>query len=677
MELDNDNFAMINDPVCSEDSSVKLLYSKSKVYVHPSNQVQDFVPGYLTIIDKISHGHYVAWTPEACIPSKDVESFVQIDFNPENKQDIHSSTLVSSLPESHQLYAFSSHVNTIQSLVINPPSFSTWYGHIVINFKDGHTSGPFWFHDDESVSTIYQKNTQGGKFAEEDEQLRWGGDEFVEVLSKSIPDPCLYIIGQEPITATSHTNNVFESAQMDPFIATLKEARWSILSTLSKVTKFSREAANHLFISQSNDLTENETVRRTMDDYDSARIFLAKWAAGLADESEKATPDERKYRHVGIWGHGWEEETALGVFEILNSDNDLSIPTHTRTGPVSSQAWNGFFDTQGKLAVGEPVVRKRIFCGGVVPEIRKEVWLFLTGVYPWDSTKEERRLIVEKKMKEYESLKSQWLNDQDYQSTPLFQDQKHRIDKDVHRTDRTLDLYAEENMENPNPSTMHSGTNKHLEILKGILLTYNVYNTTLGYVQGMSDLLSPIYAVMGEEYLAFWSFVGYMERMKSNFCTDQSGMHHQLLILDHMLQFMDPALWLLVWYKREFPWVDMLVLWEVLWTDYLTDKFYLFIALAILDKHRDYIIEYLKNFDEILKYINDLSMRIDLQDILQRAEILFYQFKQRLNAVDNKRNQLQQKLSSSTMTRQQRQEVQQDLQKLPLIDDVLRELVKQ
>ncbi|CEG76648.1 hypothetical protein RMATCC62417_11511 [Rhizopus microsporus] len=566
MELDNDNFAMINDPVCSEDSSVKLLYSKSKVYVHPSNQVQDFVPGYLTIIDKISHGHYVAWTPEACIPSKDVESFVQIDFNPENKQDIHSSTLVSSLPESHQLYAFSSHVNTIQSLVINPPSFSTWYGHIIINFKDGHTSGPFWFHDDESVSTIYQKNTQGGKFAEEDEQLRWGGDEFVEVLSKLIPvkrsskDPCLYIVGQEPITATSHTNNVFESAQMDPFIATLKEARWSILSTLSKVTKFSREAANHLFISQSNDLTENETVRRTMDDYDSARIFLAKWAAGLADESEKVTPDERKYRHVGIWGHGWEEETALGVFEILNSDNDLSIPTHTRTRPVSSQVWSGFFDTQGKLAVGEPVVRKRIFCGGVVPEIRKEVWLFLTGVYPWDSTKEERRLIVEKKMKEYESLKSQWLNDQDYQSTPLFQDQKHRID--VHRTDRTLDLYAEENMENPNPSTMHTGTNKHLETLKDILLTYNVYNTTLGYVQGMSDLLSPIYSVMGAEYLAFWSFVGYMERM-------------------------------------------------------------------------------------------------------------------RVNAVDNKRNQLQQKLSSSTMTRQQRQEIQQDLQKLPLIDDVLRELVKQ
>lgn len=59
-----------------------------------------------------------------------------------------------------------------------------------------------------------------------------------------------------------------------------------------------------------------------MDDYDSARVFLAKWAAGLADQSEKSGPFDQRYRHVGIWGHDdWEEETALGVFEVLNVNN--------------------------------------------------------------------------------------------------------------------------------------------------------------------------------------------------------------------------------------------------------------------------------------------------------------------------------------------------------------------
>jgi len=66
-------------------------------------------------------------------------------------------------------------------------------------------------------------------------------------------------------------------------------------------------------------MCNNETVKQTIDDYDSARIFLAKWAAGLAAQSENSAPRDRKYRNVGVWGHdGWEEDTALGVFEILN-----------------------------------------------------------------------------------------------------------------------------------------------------------------------------------------------------------------------------------------------------------------------------------------------------------------------------------------------------------------------
>lgn len=49
--------------------------------------------------------------------------------------------------------------------------------------------------------------------------------------------------------------------------------------------------------------------------------------------------------------------------------------------------------------------------------------------------------------------------------------------------------------------------------MKDMLLTYNECNRDLGYVQGMSDLLAPIYAVMQDDALAFWGFVGFMERM--------------------------------------------------------------------------------------------------------------------------------------------------------------------
>lgn len=152
-------------------------------------------------------------------------------------------------------------------------------------------------------------------------------------------------------------------------------------------------------------------------------------------------------------------------------------------------------------------------------------------------------------------------------------------------------------------------------------------------------------------------------------------MRAQLLTLDHLVQLIDPQLYLhlqsadstnyffffrmlLVWYKREFEWVDVLRLWETLWTDYLTSNFHLFVAVAILEKHRDVIMDHLKQFDEVLKYstfhsshfhlsqfanilnqpVNELSNTMDLLPILARAESLFHRFCRSVEAIDKKDN---------------------------------------
>lgn len=196
-----------------------------------------------------------------------------------------------------------------------------------------------------------------------------------------------------------------------------------------------------------------------------------------------------------------------------------------------------------------------------------------------------------------------------------------QTEKDVHRTDRNVPIFAGENIPHPDPDSPFAevGTNVHMEQMKDLLLTYNEYNKELGYVQGMSDLLAPIYAVVQDDAIAFWAFQHFMERMERNFLRDQSGMRTQLTTLDQLVHFMDPKLWehlekadstnfffffrmLLVWYKREFPWTDILRLWEAQWTDYLTSSFHLFVALAILEKHRDVIMTHLQHFDEVLKY---------------------------------------------------------------------------
>lgn len=130
-------------------------------------------------------------------------------------------------------------------------------------------------------------------------------------------------------------------------------------------------------------------------------------------------------------------------------------------------------------------------------------------------------------------------------------------------------------------------------------------------------------------------------------------MRLQLTTLDHLVQLLDPKLYLhlqsvdstnfffffrmlLVWYKREFEFPQVLRLWEGLWTDYLSANFHLFIAVAILEKHRDVIMEHLKGFDEVLKYVNELSNTIDLPSTLLRAEALFRRFQRTVEAIDRK-----------------------------------------
>jgi TBC1 domain family member 15 len=87
---------------------------------------------------------------------------------------------------------------------------------------------------------------------------------------------------------------------------------------------------------------------------------------------------------------------------------------------------------------------------------------------------------------------------------------------------------------------------------------------------------------------------------------NQTGMRRQLVTLKQLTQLMIPKLYthleksgsdeffflfrqLLVWFKREFSWEDVCRLWECLWTDWLSGQFHLFIALAILDRHKEVI----------------------------------------------------------------------------------------
>ena len=58
--------------------------------------------------------------------------------------------------------------------------------------------------------------------------------------------------------------------------------------------------------------------------------------------------------------------------------------------------------------VNERALRQRVFCSGVEPDVRREAWKFLLGLYPWDSTAAERAALLRAKQRQYGQLKAQW-----------------------------------------------------------------------------------------------------------------------------------------------------------------------------------------------------------------------------------------------------------------------------
>ena len=649
---------------------------------------------------------------------------------------------------SHGGYAFALPLASIYSLLIRPPSLGWWFGSVVINTRAGSSLPALFFHDSECESTILQKKKRAkDSFDPFDESggLFWGGDEIVRWLKRyitverSAADPGVYLIdpseedrigfgqartstdSQRAASSDRRDSKVVgrRSSQgqagpgMDPLTKALKETRWKVLEQLSKITTFTRRTAqdiadNPKLPPQVRRLLHNPEVQTLQDEFDSARLYLARWAMGIAEQSDR----EKKKR---IWTAKdvlEMEESTVGEFEILDIETGrMSLGGENRRKPVNLKEWQSFFDgSTGKLTVAVDQIKERIFHGGLDPEdgVRKEAWLFLLGVYEWTSTSEERSRLMNAKRDEFIRLKGAWWErmvegQASTEQEEWWKEQKGRIgrlshvrtrrilrvarsltdmstdrdtlqtEKDVHRTDRHLPLFAGEDIPHPDPSSpFHvegsNGTNVHMEQLKDMLLTYleydapstqshqNEYNScpqNLGYVQGMSDLLAPIYAVMQDDAVAFWAFVGFMKRMARNFVRDQSGMRAQLTTLDHLVQILDPQLYLhlqsadstnfffffrmlLVWYKREFGWSDILRLWEILWTDYLSSQMHLFVAVAILEHHREPIMNHLQHFDEVLKYVNELSGTMDLPSLLVRAEGLFRRFERTVQTVDAK-----------------------------------------
>ena len=199
---------------------------------------------------------------------------------------------------------------------------------------------------------------------------------------------------------------------MDPVMKFVKEAGWNIMEKFSKVTTFARRTAEDIVENpkippQVRRLLKNPEVQTLQEEFDSARIYLARWAMGIAEQSERD-------RNQRIWTAREVlemEDTGVGEFELLDKElNGLSLENRKT---VTLKEWKTFFDPRtGRLQVTVDEVKERIFHGGLDHEdsVRKEAWLFLLGIFEWDSAADERKAKLASLRDEYIKLKGAWWN---------------------------------------------------------------------------------------------------------------------------------------------------------------------------------------------------------------------------------------------------------------------------
>ena len=386
--------------------------------------------------------YLLAWVPESSLGDAR-STYVKVDLSDGSYSSPRQTYLVPPLPATTTykdpigLYAFAVPLSEVYSLLVRPPSLGWWFGSLVINTRAGDSFPALFFHDSECESTIMQKKKRARETFEpfdEDGIVFWGGDEVLRWLRKyvdvqrSAVDKSVYLInpsdedslafGRTPVNddnavVTSHqghSEQPHQEAAMDPITKALKETRWKVLEQLSKITTFTRRTANDIIENprlppQVRRLLKNPEVQTLQEEFDSARLYLARWAMSIAEQSER----ERNQRIWSAQDVLAMEDSSVGEFEILDLETG-TMSIHERRKIVSLPEWEGFFDNTGVLQVTIEEVKERIFHGGLNSSdgVRKEAWMFLLGVYPWDGNNEERQALMNSRRDEYIRLKGAW-----------------------------------------------------------------------------------------------------------------------------------------------------------------------------------------------------------------------------------------------------------------------------
>jgi len=188
--------------------------------------------------------------------------------------------------------------------------------------------------------------------------------------------------------------------------------------------------------------------------------------------------------------------------------------------------------------------------------------------------------------------------------------------------------------------------------LRNILYIYGVLNPAIGYVQGMNEILAPLYYVVygnggrpaedlaAVEADAFFLFTEVMALLRDNFVRtldDVSGVQACIRNFLRTLEVCDADLhgvmmakvphslyafrWVTLLFSQEFLLPDLLRLWDGLFADPDKLGFLPYVCVAVLEVRRDLLLEL--PAPEVLEALQDLRHTVPVAEIIEVALELY------------------------------------------------------
>ncbi|EED89192.1 RabGAP, partial [Thalassiosira pseudonana CCMP1335] len=236
--------------------------------------------------------------------------------------------------------------------------------------------------------------------------------------------------------------------------------------------------------------------------------------------------------------------------------------------------------------------------------MRQRAWTVLTGV----------DVIMAERVGDYENLVKKAEED----SGVVLE----TIERDIHRTF-------------PRHYLFHNGLDEDERALRRVLRAYSVYDSEVGYCQGMNFIAAMFLTFLSEEE-AFWLLVVVMNeepyKLRELFGEDMAGTHEVLYIAEKLMHQFLPKLsqhmeaesihismfvtqWLLTVYTSTFPFELV----SRVWDSFMVEgwKVVYRVMLALLEEASKDLMGL--HFEQILNFFRDFPQTVDGQTVMARS----------------------------------------------------------